>query len=192
MPTEDPSVTSLVRRAAEGDARAWEELVDRYAGLVWSVTRAYRLGPSDAADVHQVTWLRLVEHLGRLREPQALPGWLATTARRECITVLRRSGRQIPVDIELEAPAGGSGDVEAPPLDARLVADERAEALRAAFATLPPSCQVLLRLLMTDPPPSYKDVSATLDMPIGSIGPTRARCLERLRRHPRLAGITVG
>jgi len=189
VPPNDPSVTDLVRRASEGDQRAWEVLVDRYAGLVWSVTRAYRLGPSDAADVHQVTWLRLVEHLGRLREPQALPGWIATTARRECITVLRRSGRQIPVDIELDAPA--ARDVDAPPLDARLVADERADALRAAFDTLPPSCQVLLRLLMADPPPSYQQVSATLDMPIGSIGPTRARCLERLRRHPRLAGITV-
>lgn len=181
------SVAELVRRAAKGDQEAWNALVDRYAQLVWSVARAHRLGAADAADVSQVTWLRLVEHLGRLREPEALAGWLATTARRESLAALRRAGRQVPAD--LDPGAGGSPE---PPPDARILADERSSALREAFVALPPNCQVLLRLLNADPPPSYAAVSEALAMPVGSIGPTRARCLERLRRHPKLAGIAAG
>lgn len=175
----DVPVADLLRRADAGDQAAWDVLVLRYTNLLWSVGRAHRLSSADAADVVQTTWLRLVENLGRIEDPERLPGWLATTARRECLRILRRSGR--------EHVASGDDaaldviDEQADPLDAKLIADERDAELWACFERLSERCRVLLRILMATPPPAYADVAAALGMPIGSIGPTRGRCLERLR-----------
>ena len=172
-------VTGLVSRASAGDQEAWNALVDRYASLLWSVCRAHRLSSADAGDVVQTTWLRLVEHLGRIEDPERLPGWLATTARRECLHLLRRSGREqvgFDDDAALEVV-----DDRSEPLDARLLADERDAVLWSCFERLSERCRTLLRVLMAAEPPAYADVSAALGMPIGSIGPTRGRCLQRLR-----------
>ena len=172
-------VTGLVSRASAGDQEAWNALVDRYASLLWSVCRAHRLSGADAGDVVQTTWLRLVEHLGRIEDPERLPGWLATTARRECLQLLRRSGRE-QVGFDDDA-ALDVVDERSEPLDARLLADERDAALWSCFERLSERCRRLLRVLMAAEPPAYADVSAALGMPIGSIGPTRGRCLQRLR-----------
>jgi RNA polymerase sigma factor (sigma-70 family) len=177
-------VAELVRAAAEGDQVAWNGLVDRYDGLVWSVVRSYRLSTADASDVAQTTWLRLVEHLGRLQEPERVGSWLATTARRECLRTLRQSARQVPTE---ELPDAGT-DVR---LDAALLTAERDRALWQAFAGLSERCRALLRILVADPPPSYEEIGAALDMPIGSIGPTRRRCLERLRGLAEGEGVTA-
>lgn len=168
----------LVARARAGESSAWDALVARHGGRVWAVARAHRLSAADAEDVSQVTWLRLVTHLGTLRDPERVGAWLATTARHECLRIIARGGRQVPVgdDEELE-PA----DAERPGPDAALLRSERDAALWAALAQLSPSCQQLLRLLMADPEPTYLEVSAALGMPVGSIGPTRGRCLNQLR-----------
>ncbi len=185
----DQTVTEIVQAAAAGDAGAWNELVSRFSGLVWSVARQHRLSDADSGDVCQATWLRLVESLGSLREPEAVGGWLATTARRECLRVIKHTGRQVPTDIGAEIDIADDTAVTDP---ARfLVAEERQSAMRTAFASLGEACRTLLALLMHDPPISYAEISATLDMPVGSIGPTRARCLDRLRKSPALAGITA-
>jgi RNA polymerase sigma factor (sigma-70 family) len=184
------SLTELVRAAAEGDQRAWNALVDRFSRLVWSVARQHRLSESDAGDVAQATWLRLVENLTTLREPEALGGWLATTARREALRVIKHGGRQIPTDVGAEIDL--ADDTAATDPDRFLIAGERQAAVREAFAALGEACRTLLTLLMADPPLSYGEISSTLGMPIGSIGPTRARCLDRLRKSPALAGITAG
>jgi RNA polymerase sigma factor (sigma-70 family) len=181
----DIDLSGLVAAAADGDDQAWGALVQRFSGLVWSISRAHGLGPADAADVSQTAWLRLVEHLTRIREPDRVGAWLAATTRHECIRVLRRAGRQVPTDIEPEAHA----DDDLPAMESRLVAGQEQAALWRAFETLPPRCRTLLRILMADPPPNYTEVAAALDMRIGSIGPTRARCLDRLRQTPEVARI---
>ena len=177
-------VAELVGAAAEGDQGASNELVDRYNGLVWSVARSHRLPTPDASDVVQTTWLRLVENLCRLQEPDRVGAWLATTARRECLRTLRHSARMVAVE---EPPE----QVTEPQLDASLLVEERDRALWQAFGGLSERCQSLLRLLVADPPPSYDEVSAALDMPIGSIGPTRQRCLDRLRGLAEGEGVTA-
>jgi RNA polymerase sigma factor (sigma-70 family) len=171
-------VALLVKRAASGDQAAWDALVERYTRLLWSVARGYRLDRADAADVVQLAWLRLVEHLTTLRDPERVGAWLATTVRRECLQLLAaRKRRGDTVDDEVLTRVPDPAD----PLDAGLLARERDTALWVAFARLPDRCQTLLRVLMVDPAPSYVEVSVSLEMPVGSIGPTRARCLERLR-----------
>jgi RNA polymerase sigma factor (sigma-70 family) len=176
----------LVRAAAAGDRLAWDQLVDRYSRLLWSITSAYRMGHSDAADVVQTTWLRLLENLERIRDPDRVAAWLATTARRECQRSLGQSRRVLPTEDERELePAAG----DTPTLEAIVLESERDRTLWAAFARLSARCQRLLRILVMVTPP-YEEVAAALDMPIGSIGPTRARCLERLRRQ--LVGSDVG
>lgn len=172
----DTATRRLVRRAAGGDERAWGELVDEYGGLVWSVVRACGLNDADAADVSQITWQRLVEHLHRLHDPARVGAWLATTARREAVQ-RSRARSAIPAGDDLPEPVGG----DAEPM-ARLLAEERDVALAAALAQLAPRDRMLLRLLMADPAPSYEEIAGAMDMPVGSIGPTRARALERLRR----------
>jgi len=175
----------LVDRARGGDASAWELLVDRLGPRVLAVARAHRLGWADAQDACQVTWLRLLTHLDSIREPERVAAWLASTCRHECLRLLKRTGRQVPSGdkSEFDAP-----DPLAPPPEARLLATERQRAVWEALANLPPHCQRLLRLFMTDPPPTYEEVTAALDMPQGSIGPTRRRCMEKMRFG--LAGIT--
>ena len=173
------TTADLVSAAAQGDREAWAQLVDRFTGLLWAVARGHRLSEADAADVVQTTWLRLVENLSNLRDPERVGAWLVTTARRECLLGLRRNGRQVLVDDDLVLERPQLDDPESPEL--RVEARERGEQLRAALDRLSDRCQLLLRVLAADPPPSYEAVGAALDMPIGSIGPTRARCLQRLR-----------
>jgi RNA polymerase sigma factor (sigma-70 family) len=178
-----PDVTSFdpataLAAAAAGDQRAWDSIVAAYSGLVWSVARGYRLSQADAADVFQGTWLRLVEHLGDIREARRLGAWLATTARREALNLLRRARRDLPVD-DVEA-MGELADGTAAAVDEELLRTEEQRALWRAFGQLSVSCQRLLRLLFADPPAQYDEISAALEMPMGSIGPTRSRCLARL------------
>jgi RNA polymerase sigma factor (sigma-70 family) len=169
-------VARLVRAAAAGDEAAWNRLVESYSGLVWAIARSHRLSDADAADAAQATWLRLLEHLGDLHDPDRVGAWLATTVRRECLRVLRAGNRELPGGDDLpERVDPGPG------VDDALLTGERDAALWAAFGRLRPGDLALLRLLMADPQPSYEEISTALDMPIGSIGPTRARALERLR-----------
>lgn len=174
----DGCLTELINAAGAGDERAWRMLVARYRGLVWSVVNSYRLEGADAADVVQTTWLRLVQHIGRIHQPPALGGWLVTTARRECLRALRLAGREQPTDEQYLEMAGPP---ESDP-QAHVVSAETDRVLWESVDRLPPRCRNLLRLLMADPRPSYRDISASLNMPIGSIGPSRARCLACLRR----------
>lgn len=182
---DDPSVVALVSRAAGSDEAAWHELVERYAPLVWAICVRHRLSGTDIEDVGQTVWLGLVEQLGRLREPAALPGWLATTTQRECLRVRRASRRCEPFGVDPEAVGLPSG-TGAAVIEEEIIRAERNALLRAALAELPPGCRRLLTLLMREPPPSYQEVSAILSIRPGSIGPTRARCLQRLRRSPQL------
>lgn len=168
----------LVIAAATGDESAWESLVDRFADLVWSVARAHGLDHADAADVSQTTWLHLAEHIARINEPDKVGAWLITTARRESLRTIRGVRRHVLMedspDWQLQDPT-----IEVDERLADLITQAR---VRAAFDSLAEPCRQLLRILMADPPPSYADVSEALSIPIGSIGPTRARCLQRLRQ----------
>jgi RNA polymerase sigma factor (sigma-70 family) len=184
--TDALDVARLVRCAAEGDRWAWERLVDQYSRLIWAITRDFKLAESDAADVAQVTWLRLLEHIDRLKSPDRVGSWLAATARNEC---LRSLGARKKVvlghdDVVLEGSAAPEPDI-----DEGLLAAERAQMVREALSCLPSRWQQLLELLMADPPVSYAEISDQLGLPVGSIGPTRNRCLAKLREllHPSLA-----
>jgi len=172
-------VRELVRRAASGDWEAWSELVDRFANLIWSIARSVGLNASDAADVSQTTWLRFCEHLGDLNDPSRAGAWLATTARREAIRVSRLGARQVVVDpwewLE-RADAGADG------VDQRLLAGERDTTVQYALAVLPYRCRALLLAAVEDPPVPYQELAGRLGIAVGSVGPTRARCLERLRQ----------
>ncbi|MGZ4614533.1 MAG: RNA polymerase sigma factor [Actinomycetes bacterium] len=172
-----PDVGELVRAATAGDQSSWDELVDRFTGLVWHVARGHRLGEADAADVVQTVWLRLVESLPRLREPAAVAGWLATTARHESLRLLRRAGREVSDEELALRPADDAASPEAV-----VEAEERRLLVQQALDRLSDRCRTLLRALATSPDSSYAEISAALDMPIGSIGPTRGRCLEHLRQ----------
>ena len=184
---DDPSVIALVARVGDGDQEAWNELVERYAPLVWSICVRYRLSRQDIDDVGQSVWLRLVDQLDRVRDPAALPGWLATTARRECLRVLcATQGPHASVfarDVETLA------DERIGLADQNLLAAERHAALREAFGQLPPNGQQLMALLIADPPLPYADISAQLGIPVGSIGPNRSRYLDKMRRHPAIAAL---
>lgn len=186
----DQATADLVAAAAAGDELAWEQLVRRYTPLVFSVIRSYDLSGADAADVNQTVWLRLVESLPRLRDPSALAGWLSTTARRECFRALRAGRRTQPFDpyddsVGSQVDASLLMDTATP--DENLLRAERYQALREGFAQLSPRCQQLLSMLVGDPPASYRQIGERMGMPIGSIGPTQARCLQKLRNCPALA-----
>ena len=173
------SNAELLAGSAAGEPAAWDQLVRQFNGLVWSIARGFRLEVGETDDAVQNTWLRLKENLDRISDPEHLGSWLATTTRRECLHVLRRRSRT-------GYPVGSVEGLEvadtAPSLDAALLDDERDAALWAAVHDLPDRCRDLLRTLMASPPPSYAEVAATLDMAIGSIGPTRQRCLDQLRK----------
>jgi RNA polymerase sigma factor (sigma-70 family) len=186
VPKDAADVSALVQAAASGDKSAWDVLVDRFAELIWAVARGHGLSPPDAADVCQTTWLRLAEHLDRLREPDRVGAWLATTARNEALRTLRRAARQVPTDWAID-PARSRG-YDDPPPEQRLLEDERNAALWQAFDGLSGPCKVLLRYLIVEPPPSYAEVSAVLDIPTGTIGPRRNRCLDHLRRSSAVCG----
>jgi RNA polymerase sigma factor (sigma-70 family) len=174
----DSSVAGLVRRAAEGDRRAWEGLVDQYARLIWSITVDFKLSESDAADVAQTTWLRLLQHIDRIQHPDRVGSWLAATARNECLRSLAARKRVVLGHDEVELT---SAVAHGPEVDERLLADERDQVVRDALSRLPRRWQRMLEMLMADPPVSYADISDELGLPVGSIGPTRRRCLARLR-----------
>jgi RNA polymerase sigma factor (sigma-70 family) len=180
-------VTGLVIRAGNGDKQAWDALVERYAPLIWSICRRHRLDDADADDVSQSVWLRLVDQLDRIRDPAALPGWLATTTRRECSQLLRTARRP--------HPAGCPPDIQKMPdehgvtAEQELLAAEAHAALREALSHLPPRDQQLIAALTQDPPLPYAQISARLGIPVGSIGPSRRRCLDKIRRHPAIAAL---
>ena len=165
QPERQTDLSALLRAASEGDSEAWNVITDRFTNLLWSVARSYRLS-----------------------HPEALPGWLATTARREALGVLRRRGRDVLTrneDIGVDAV-----DLQASELDSALLEDERDAQLWACFSQLAERCQQLLRVLMAVDRPEYAEVARMFDMPVGSIGPTRMRCLERLRKLVEESGYT--
>jgi RNA polymerase sigma factor (sigma-70 family) len=176
--SEAAAVADLVEKARHGDESAWNEIVDRFAGLVWAVVRGYALDPADALDVGQTTWLRLVEHLDRIREPEHLGAWLTTTARRESLRLIQLRRRECPTEELEEVDA-----LEPEPIEG-LIQAERKEALGRAATSLSSRGQALVRLLFSDEEPSYGQISVRLGMPIGAIGPTRRRCLDQLQRYP--------
>jgi len=179
------TTAELVQAAADGDGQAWEELVRRYNGMLHTIARSYGLEPSARGDVVQTTWLRLVEHLGTVREPAAVGTWLATTARRQCGLVVRNREQERP---DARAESIDASDCGRSPEEQAVARDQDAR-VRAAFRRLPTADRRLLAYLMDSPHPSYADVSARLGMPVGSIGPTRARCLARLRHQLASVGI---
>jgi len=175
-------VAQLVRRAADGDRQAWERLVDQFARLIWSITGEFRLAESDSADVAQTTWLRLLEHIDRIEYPDRVGSWLAATARNECLRSLAARKRVVLGNDEAELDnAVAAATARAPEIDERLLADERDQVVRDAMSRLPGRWQRLMEMLMADPPVPYTEISDRLGLPIGSIGPTRGRCLDRLR-----------
>jgi RNA polymerase sigma factor (sigma-70 family) len=186
---EVDSLPSLVERAIAGDERAWAAIVERFAPLVWSICRRFGLSHHDLDDVAQAVWLRLLDHLAAIRTPDALPGWLATTTRRECLRHLNvASGRQSrEAGVPTEALA--ADDSMADDVEDLVVRAQQRDALRTAFRTLGERCRALLRLLLQDPPPAYARIATELAIPVGSIGPTRSRCLDTLRRAPEVAAL---
>ncbi len=171
------SNTELVLAARAGDSAAWDALVERFGSRVRAVPRSFRLNQDDVADVFQVTFMRLVANLDHIRDPERVGAWLVTTATNESLRILRKAGRQAPGDDDWEEALVDDG----PTVDTGVLTTERDRALWQAMGMLSGPCQRLLRLLIADPAPSYREVAAVLDMPIGSIGPTRSRCLDRLR-----------
>jgi RNA polymerase sigma factor (sigma-70 family) len=177
----EPGVLDIVQevqRATDGDWLAWKHLIDQYGRLIWATAHDFKLAESDAADVVQATWLRLVENIHRIECPEKVGSWLAATARHECLRSL--TARKKIVLAPDDAPLDGVA-LHEPAIDERLLADERAQTVREAISRLPWRSQQLLELLMADPPPSYAEISDQLGLPVGSIGPTRGRCLEKLR-----------
>jgi RNA polymerase sigma factor (sigma-70 family) len=186
--TDQALVALLVAQAGKGDQEAWNALVDRFGSTVWAIARGHRLNAADAADVFQTTWLRLLEHLDRIQQPERVGAWLATTARRECLRTLRLAGRQLA--------NGDDFDVLPDPAtsrspDGNLVAAERQQIVNDLVDQLPLRSQLLLRMLSADSPLSYLEISEALSMPVGSIGPTRARALEQLRRIAVRSGVDL-
>jgi RNA polymerase sigma factor (sigma-70 family) len=180
-------VAELVAAASRGDQRAWHAIVERFLPLVLSITRAHRLNERDAEDVNQTVWLRLVEHLDEIREPRALPKWIATTTRHESLRVIRGRHREVPADPLADMRLDGLDDAE---LDSEMLRAERNQALRDGLAELSPDQRRFLLLLVADPPLSYREISERLGIPVGSIGPTRGRLLERVRGGAALQAFT--
>jgi RNA polymerase sigma factor (sigma-70 family) len=178
LESENSDARFLLRRAADGDIQAWNQIVDQYSKLIWSITVRFKLGESDAADVVQTTWMRLIEYIDRIEKPDRIGSWLAATARNECLRNLAARKRVVLVQDDEEFDAS---DSHYPEVDEALLAAERAEIVQSALAHLPEQWQQLLELLMADPPIPYAEISDQLGLPIGSIGPTRGRCLAKLR-----------
>jgi RNA polymerase sigma factor (sigma-70 family) len=175
----DLDATRLLRSAASGDPRAWQALVDKYGRLIWSITRDFKLVESDAADVFQTTWMRLIEHVDRIEHADRVGSWLASTARNECLRCLANRKRVVLSygDEQFEDTAARYE----PEVDEALLAQEQAAVVRQAMTQLPQRWRRLMEMLMADPPASYAEISDELGLPVGSIGPTRGRCLARLR-----------
>jgi RNA polymerase sigma factor (sigma-70 family) len=178
---DEDGFEDLAQAALAGDQAAWDQLVARLQKVAWRAIAGFDLSPEDRKDAFAGTFFRLYERLGTIREPAKLPGWVATTARNEVLTLLRARRRDLPMPLE---------DEHLPPIEpepaGRLLQLELTEALHRGLAQLSASCQQLLQLLTLDPPLSYAEVGELLDLPHGSIGPTRQRCLDRLRQTPDL------
>jgi RNA polymerase sigma factor (sigma-70 family) len=185
---QSASIPAVVEQAREGNPQAWGELVARFGVMIAATGRRYRLTPADVAELQQTTWLRLVENIHRVEQPDRVGGWLATTARRESLQLLRRASRYHTGADQILA---NMPDNHLPDPDTRPIAEEREAVLRAAWERLKPRCQELLSRLVTDEPLGYKDLSSLMQIPVGSIGPTRARCLEHLRRLVEDEGVTA-
>jgi len=175
-------VKTLWESATRGEEWAWAEIVGRYTPLVAGVCRRCRVFGVDAEDVAGTVWLQLVSARAGIRQPEALPGWLVTTTRRLCVTLLRDKQRQVPSSIDVV-------DETEPGVDVLVLVNERRDAVRSAFRRLPDRDRELLAMLFSDPPTPYADISATLGMPIGAIGPTRQRCLAKVRRTAPIAAL---
>jgi len=183
-PSDGQATAQLVAAAHAGERAAWDALVERFSGSIWAIARAHRLNSADAAEVTQSVWLKLVENLGRIRDPGRVGAWLATVTRHECLRRIRQTSRVVTV-AEVTEPESSGGDA----IDAGLLADERSAAVWRAFDRLSPPSRSLMRVLMVEPRLSYAEISAALDIPVGSIGPIRQRCINRLRISPEIAGI---
>jgi RNA polymerase sigma factor (sigma-70 family) len=179
----EQTVTDLVQAASNGDRTAWAEIVRRYGDLVRATVARFRLQQADAADATQNTWLRAVERIGTVREPERLGGWLATTAARECLAVLRRGKREQPVDAFVEQVA-----CAAPSPETRALRAERNYAMNLAVAALPNRRRTLVEAIFDGAESDYAQVSRRTGMPVGSIGPTRGRALVELRGRMRRGG----
>jgi RNA polymerase sigma factor (sigma-70 family) len=183
---ESASDAALVERIRGGDQQAWNQLIDRHGGRVWTVARSQGLDRERASDVVQTVWLNLLHGIDRIRQPDAIVAWLTTSARREAIRVDRMSKRALLVGDERfdREPATGAA------LDDGAVARQDGAIVRQAIEQLGGRCAELLRLLYSNDELSYQEIGELLDMPVGSIGPTRARCLDRLRVLATAGGLT--
>jgi RNA polymerase sigma factor (sigma-70 family) len=185
---DDLVVTDLVARAGNGEKQAWDALVERYSPLIWSICHRHRLGDTDARAVGQVIWRQLADQLDEVRDPGALAGWLAAAVWRECGKVRSVAG-QLQIAGQIAGAGRQPGRQARTAEQERLIAERHAR-LREAFGRLSPCCQRLLTLLIDEPPMLDTEISARLGIPAGSIGPTRSRCLDKLRRDPAIAALT--
>ncbi|HEY8201144.1 MAG TPA: sigma-70 family RNA polymerase sigma factor [Actinomycetota bacterium] len=183
----DDQLAALVGAVGRGSHEAWRQLLDRFNPWLVRVARGCGLHHSDVADVCQTTWLKLLEHLDRIREPERIWAWLAATARHESLHLLRRRCREVLTADHGELPGGGPARPCQPSPEDHALAAEQSRALWQAFRTLSVQQQRFLRMLMLEPPVSYREIADATGMRVGSIGPTRARCLERLRATPEIA-----
>jgi RNA polymerase sigma factor (sigma-70 family) len=178
------SAADAFQRWRDGDREALDELVRAMTPVLWHVVRATGLDREAAEDVVQTTWLALVRSADTVHDPQAVGRWLCTSARREAWRQARTAGRVRAADdddLDSRLPAQSSPEHEV------VLDDERAR-LWQALARLPERCQKLLRIVATEPRPDYASISDHLQMPVGSIGPTRGRCLDKLRTELVTAG----
>lgn len=187
---DNPVVIDLVSRARNGDKQAWDALVERYSPLIWSICRRHRLDDADAEDVGQNAWLQLLGHLESIRDPAALPGWLVTVTHRQCLHVVSKAPALMHARYVMDPEV--VPDEQTGTADQELLAAERHAALREAYQDLPQRDRQLIALLIEDPPMHYAEISARLGIPVGTIGPTRKRCLDKLRRHPAIAALIDG
>jgi len=177
----------LLAAAQSGDEEAWQRLMSLYQPLVDKIIRRHRLSPWDGEDVSQHVWMQLVDQVGRLREPRAVAGWIATTTAHRCCQVLRKQKRSISID-PLDGPGMDSpgrtvvwgSASEHRGLDDNLLRAEVRKAVRRGLAELTADQQNLLLLVIAEPAVSYREISRRTGLPVGSIGPTRARLLKRL------------
>ena len=185
MPAPESSTEpDLIEQCLAGDENAWRELISRYQGLIYSVPRRMGLSPEASADVFQCVCVLLYQRLGSIRDPNRLGGWLLTTASREAIRTARRAKRTVQLDSGRDdattSPENDLPDVR-PLADDDREAIERAQLLRSALADMSERCRTLLEAFLNDDDANYRDVARRLGIPIGSIGPTRARCFAKLK-----------
>jgi RNA polymerase sigma factor (sigma-70 family) len=179
-----PDLAGLVLAARAGDGSAWTKLIGRFDRTLRRIAGSYGLAPADVDDVLQATWLDLLRDIERLREPAAIAGWLATATRRRALRSLQARARE---QLTGDPGVGDGPDLHGP--EAGVLARERRAVLARALATLPGRHRRLMTLLLAEPALDYRQVGELLAMPVGSIGPIRARSLARLSRHPELRAL---